>query len=45
MKYAVEMGSGAMIYIPSFIKIGSDMQTLIRGDKHTDTHRDTQTAR
>jgi hypothetical protein len=23
MKYAVEMGSGAMIYIPSFIKIGS----------------------
>jgi hypothetical protein len=22
MKYAVEMGSGAMIYIPSFIKIG-----------------------
>jgi hypothetical protein len=21
------------------------MQTLIRGDKHTDTHRDTQTAR
>jgi hypothetical protein len=23
MKYAVEMGSGAMIYIPSLIKIGS----------------------
>jgi hypothetical protein len=22
MKYAVEMGSGAMIYIPSLIKIG-----------------------
>jgi hypothetical protein len=28
--YAVEMGSGAMIYIPSFIKIGSDIQKLIR---------------
>jgi hypothetical protein len=23
MKYAVEMSSGAMIYIPSFIEIGS----------------------
>jgi hypothetical protein len=23
MKYAVEMSSGVMIYIPSFIKIGS----------------------
>jgi hypothetical protein len=32
MKYAVEMGSGAMIYIPSFIKIGSGMQKLRRGD-------------
>jgi hypothetical protein len=31
MKYAVEMGSGAMIYIPSFIKIGSDIQKLIGG--------------
>jgi hypothetical protein len=29
MKYAVEMGSGAMIYIPSFIKIGSGVQKLI----------------
>jgi hypothetical protein len=26
MKYFVEMGSGAMIYIPSFIKIGSGFQ-------------------
>jgi hypothetical protein len=32
MKYTVEMGSGAMIYIPSFIKIGSGIQKLIRGD-------------
>jgi hypothetical protein len=23
MKYVIEMGSGAMTYIPSFIKIGS----------------------
>jgi hypothetical protein len=29
-KYAVEMGSGALIYIPSFIKIGSAIQNLIR---------------
>jgi hypothetical protein len=31
MKYSVEVGSGAMIYISSFIKIGSDIQKLIRG--------------
>jgi hypothetical protein len=30
MKYAVEMDSGVMIYIPSFIKFGSDIQKLIR---------------
>jgi hypothetical protein len=35
MKYVVEMGSGAMINIPSFIKIGSDFQKLIRGDSQT----------
>jgi hypothetical protein len=37
MKYAVDMGSGAVIYIPSFIKTGSGIQTLIGGD--TQTHR------
>jgi hypothetical protein len=37
MKYAVEMGSGAMIYIPNFIKIGSAIQKFIRGE--TQTHR------
>jgi hypothetical protein len=38
MKYAVEMGSGAMIYIPSFIKIGSGNRTLIeRIHRHTDS--------
>jgi hypothetical protein len=29
MKYAVEMGSGAKIYIPSFIKVSSGIQKLI----------------
>jgi hypothetical protein len=37
MKYAVEMGSAAMIYIPSFIQIGSGVQKLIRGGGYTDT--------
>jgi hypothetical protein len=37
MKHAVEMGPGARIYIPSFIKIGSGTQKFIGG-------RDTQTA-
>jgi hypothetical protein len=40
MKYAVEVGSGAMIYVPSFIKIGSGIQKLtgeIR--RHTETQR------
>jgi hypothetical protein len=37
MKYAVRMGSGGMIYIPSFIKISSGIQRFIRGD--TQTHR------
>jgi hypothetical protein len=39
MKYAVEMGSGAMIYIPSFRKIGSGIQKLICGHSDTQTHR------
>jgi hypothetical protein len=37
MNCAIEMGSGAMMYIPSFIKTGSDIQKLIRRD--TQTHR------
>jgi hypothetical protein len=28
MKYAVEMGSAAIIYIPSFIKTGSGIENL-----------------
>jgi hypothetical protein len=35
MKYAVEMGSGVMIYIQSFIKTGSGIQNLIH--RHTDS--------
>jgi hypothetical protein len=37
MKYAVKMGSGAMIYIPSFMKIGWGIQKEIGGD--SETHR------
>jgi hypothetical protein len=33
------MCSGAEIYIPSFIKIGSGVQKLIGGDTQTHTHR------
>jgi hypothetical protein len=34
----VEMGSGVMTCIPSFIKIGSDVQKWIRGiHRHTDS--------
>jgi hypothetical protein len=35
MKYAVGMGSGAMICIPSFIKIGSSIQNNGEGDSQT----------
>jgi hypothetical protein len=31
MKYALEMGSSGMIYIPSFIKIVSGIQKLLGG--------------
>jgi hypothetical protein len=39
MKDADEMGSGAMIYIPSFIPFGSGIQKLIgkRIHEHTDS--------
>jgi hypothetical protein len=36
MKYTVEMGSGAMIHIPSFIKIGSGIQKFMGGGGYTD---------
>jgi hypothetical protein len=38
MKYAVQMGSGATIYIPSFIKTGSGTQKLSRSiHRHPDS--------
>jgi hypothetical protein len=33
--FSVEMGSGAVIYVPNFITIGSGIQKLIGGiDRH-----------
>jgi hypothetical protein len=37
MKHAVKLGSGAIIYIPSFIKTGLSTQKLVDG-----THRHTE---
>jgi hypothetical protein len=38
MNYAFEMGSGAMIYIPGFIKTGSSIWKLM-GEIHRHTNR------
>jgi hypothetical protein len=35
MKYTVQLGSGAVAYIPLFIKIGSGIHKLIKGDTQT----------
>jgi hypothetical protein len=40
MKYAVEMGSVAMIYIQRFIKIGSIIRKLLRGIHRHSQHGD-----
>jgi hypothetical protein len=32
------MGSGAVIYVPSFIKIGSGVEKLMGGYTHTDSN-------
>jgi hypothetical protein len=40
MNYHVEIRSGGMIYMTSFIKLGSGIQKLL----WKDTHVDTQTA-
>jgi hypothetical protein len=37
MKYAVEIGSGVMTYIPSFINIGSGIQNFMKGGSFTHT--------
>jgi hypothetical protein len=38
MKYAAEMGSGDIIYIRSFINIGSSIQKLTKGEQKSDTN-------
>jgi hypothetical protein len=40
--YAVEMELGAMIYIPSFIKVGSGIQKFYKGDIQTSRHTDSR---
>jgi hypothetical protein len=35
MNFVLEMGSGAMIYISGFIKIGSGIRKLFGGDTDT----------
>jgi hypothetical protein len=39
-KHAIEMGSSAMIYILSFIKVGSGIQMLMIGVYRHWTHRE-----
>jgi hypothetical protein len=34
MKYTIAMGSDTVIYMPSFMKIGSGIQKLVKGDSH-----------
>jgi hypothetical protein len=44
MKYAVDIGSGVMIYIPVYMKIGSGIYKLLgSGEGYQDT-QNTQTA-
>jgi hypothetical protein len=37
MNYALEMGSGVMMYVQNFIQIDSGIQKLLGGDTHADT--------
>jgi hypothetical protein len=37
MKYTFEMGSGAMIYTPSFVKTNTDIRNLVGHGGHTDS--------
>jgi hypothetical protein len=39
------MGSGAMIYVPSFIKIGSGIQKLIWGETQRERERERERER
>jgi hypothetical protein len=40
MKYTVEMGSDAMMFIPIFMKMGSGIQKLIEGIHRQREHGD-----
>jgi hypothetical protein len=42
MNYAAEIGSDDLIYMPSFIKIGSTIQKTMERGTCTDTHTYTQ---
>jgi hypothetical protein len=44
MKYAVNMGLGALIYVPSFITFGGDVQNVIWGDKQTHNQEEDHTS-
>jgi hypothetical protein len=39
MKYAVQVGSGAMIYILSFMRTGSTIKIILRRYRDTQGHR------
>jgi hypothetical protein len=43
MKYDIEIGSGVMVSIRSFIKVGSGIQMLIGEGTHRHTHTHTHT--
>jgi hypothetical protein len=38
MNYSIEMGSGAITYVPRFIKINSGIQKLTGGYAYRQTH-------
>lgn len=38
MKYAVEIAPGDMMYMPSFLKNGSDVQKLLGWNTHANMH-------
>jgi hypothetical protein len=40
MKYAVKMGSAAIIYILNFMKTGSGIEKLTGRDSQTQTHKE-----
>jgi hypothetical protein len=37
VNYVVEMGSSAMIFVPTFIKTGSGIHKMVRGEAHRHT--------